>query len=90
LSFAAFDKTKLPFTPQLTELGIKSLGIYLANSPAIFIVSAIIYHKIPWLLGQPFLYQGLLFLFGLGVPLLLMSISIRLSVTRPGYRYVFG
>jgi probable poly-beta-1,6-N-acetyl-D-glucosamine export protein len=91
VTFAAFaDKGKLPLGSQLTELGVKSLGIYLANSPVIYVVSSLIYNKIPWLLGQPFLYQGLLFIFGLGVPLLLMSISIRWPVTRSGYRYVFG
>lgn len=91
LTFAAFaEKTRLPYSSQLTELGVKSLGIYLANTPAIFVVSAIIYHKIPWILGQPLLYQAILFVFGLGVPLLLMSVSLRWPVTRPGYRYVFG
>ncbi|MCI0399372.1 MAG: acyltransferase [Chloroflexi bacterium] len=34
LTFIAFDKARLPYSSQLTELGIKSLGIYLANSPA--------------------------------------------------------
>jgi hypothetical protein len=90
-TFAAFaDKARLPYSGQLTELGVKSLGIYLANSPVIYIVSSLIYNLLPWLLGQPFLYQSVLFIFGLGVPLLLMSISIRLPITRPGYRYVFG
>ncbi|MFZ0544607.1 MAG: acyltransferase [Candidatus Promineifilaceae bacterium] len=90
LVFIAYDKAKYPLKSQLTDLGIKSLGIYLVNTPAIFVISALIYHKLPWIMGQPILYQGLLFIFGLGVPLLLMSIIIKLPIIRPSYRFLFG
>ncbi len=90
LVFIAYEKVNYPFKARLTEMGVKSLGIYLVNAPAMFIASAIMYHKIPWFLGQPLLYQGILFLVGLGVPLLLMSITFKWPVIRPGYRLLFG
>jgi Acyltransferase family len=90
LVFIAYDKVRYPFQAGLNNLGIKSLGIYLVNTPAIFVASAIMYHKLPWMLGQPLLYQGTLFLVGLGVPLLLMSITFRWPVIRPSYRFLFG
>ena len=90
LVFIAYDKTQYPFKAQLTDLGVKSLGIYLVNTPAIFVVSGLIYHRLPWILGQPLLYQGILFIVGLGVPVLLMSITFKLPVVRPGYRFLFG
>jgi surface polysaccharide O-acyltransferase-like enzyme len=90
LTFAAFDKTRLPYNNRLNELGVKSLGIYLVNAPAIYVASSLMYHLTPWILGQPILYQGLLFLVGLGVPLLLMAVTFKWPVTRLGYRYLFG
>jgi hypothetical protein len=90
LAFIAYDKVNYPFKATLTDLGVKSLGIYLVNAPAMFIASAIMYHRLPWILGQPLLYQGILFIVGLSVPLLLMSLTFRWPVIRPTYRFLFG
>lgn len=90
LVFIAHDKTQYPFKAQLTDLGVKSLGIYLVNTPAIFVVSAVFYHWLPWVMGQPLLYQGSLFIAGLAAPMLLMSFTFKLPVIRLGYRFLFG
>lgn len=90
LTFIAYEKVHYPFKAGLSDLGVKSLGIYLVNAPAMYITSTLIYHFSPWLLGQSFLYQSILFLVGLAVPLLLMSITFKLPAVRPGFRYLFG
>jgi surface polysaccharide O-acyltransferase-like enzyme len=90
LTFITYEKFKYPFKAGLTELGIKSLGIYLVNAPAMHIISTLIYHFLPALLGQALLYQAILFLVGLTVPLLLMSLTFKLPIIKPGYRFIFG
>lgn len=88
--FIAYDKVNYPLKAGFTDFGIKSLGIYLVNTPAIFVTSAIIYHKLPWIMGQMFLYVGILFVVGLAAPLLLMWLVSKWSVVRPTYRFLFG
>jgi hypothetical protein len=90
LTFIAYSKTNYPAQATLSDLGVKSLGIYLVNTPAMYLASALIYHQLPWVLGQPLLYQGTLFVVGFATPLLLMSITVKTPVFRPGYRRIFG
>jgi membrane-bound acyltransferase YfiQ involved in biofilm formation len=89
LCFLAFSHVRLPFAKSLTEIGSKSMGIYLANIPAIYVVAVAMYHLTPWALGNQIIYQAVLIAAGLGGPLLLMQIARR-SRARPLYRYVFG
>lgn len=89
LTFLAFDKVKWPFEKQLNHLGTLSLGVYLANTPVIYIVSSMMYHLIPWIIGVQILYQPILILLGLGIPVLLMSIVSK-SPARRYYQVVFG
>ncbi|MBK8900846.1 MAG: acyltransferase family protein [Anaerolineaceae bacterium] len=89
LCFIAFDRIPVPFFKELTQLGTKSLGIYMGNIPAIYVVAVLIYHLIPWILDNQLIYQTVLIAAGLGGPLLLMTI-VRKSMLRPLYRYMFG
>jgi hypothetical protein len=74
---------------QVTDLGAKSLGIYMANIPAIYLTALVMYHLTPRLLGYQFIYIAILFVAGLFGPLLLMSI-VRRTPMRRFYRYLFG
>lgn len=89
LVLLGFEKTKLPLEKQLSDIGVVSLGIYLVNTPAIYVTSTLIYKFAPWLLGQQILYQPIVTAAGLFVPLLLM----RLFRQPPLKRYsplIFG
>ena len=58
----------------LSDIGVVSLGIYLVNTPAIYVTSTLIYKFAPWLLGQQILYQPIVTAAGLFVPLLLLRL----------------
>lgn len=87
--FLAFENFTPPLSKQLLELGAKSLGIYLVNIPAIYVIAVLMYRWTPWLLGQQFLYQAVLISVGTALPLLLMEL-VRRSPARGYYRYLFG
>ncbi|MCA9897645.1 MAG: acyltransferase [Anaerolineales bacterium] len=70
----AFDKVKLPFEKKLGEFGTISLGIYLVNTPAIYLTSSLIYKQAPAVLGRQILYQPILTAAGLFVPFLLIKL----------------
>ncbi len=89
LCFLAFEDVSLPFSRPLSELGTRSLGIYLVNIPAIYVVAVLLYDLAPWTLGNQVVYQTLLIAAGLGGPILLMEL-MRRSKIRGAYRYVFG
>ena len=74
LVLLAFDKGKLPLEKELGKLGVMSLGIYLVNTPAIYITSSLLYKFTPWVLGRQILYQPILTAAGLFIPLLLMKL----------------
>ena len=88
-SVLAFKDVSIPFSRQLSNLSTKSLGIYMANLPFIYVVASLMYHLTPWLLGVYPLYLIILFIVGTAGPLVLMQ-SVRLSPVRMGYRYLFG
>lgn len=85
----SLEEGSLKFPKFVTDLGAKSLGIYMANIPAIYVTALIMYHFIPVLLGQYLLYALILFAAGLGLPILFMWI-IRKTPLRVTYRYWFG
>jgi peptidoglycan/LPS O-acetylase OafA/YrhL len=89
LCILAFNDISLPFSKQISELGSKSLGIYLANIPVIYIFSVIMYEEAPWMLSNQFVYQTILVFVGLAIPLLLMSLAKR-TPARKVYRYIYG
>jgi peptidoglycan/LPS O-acetylase OafA/YrhL len=89
LWFLALEREALPFPESLSNLGARSLGIYLGNIPFIYVVAVFMYHVTPWMLGRQFFYQAILFSVGLFGPLLLMF-AVRKSPVRGLYRYIFG
>lgn len=89
LCFLAYEKVKIPFSNKFSQLGGKSLGIYLAHGLIMFIVAAILYKFTPWVLGRQVLYQVVLIVFGLGVSLIAMQIVSKTRL-RGIYHYIFG
>jgi peptidoglycan/LPS O-acetylase OafA/YrhL len=88
-AFLAFDGTKMPFTKQISELGSRSLGIYLMNIPVIYVAAVLMYRFTPKLLGNQIVYQFILVTLGLLVPLLAMR-WVSKSRFRWAYKYLFG
>lgn len=89
LSILAFDKIPLPYPQKIANLGGKSLGIYFANTPILYIVASLMYYFTPTILGMPLVYQIILITTGLGGSLLLMTI-VKRSPVRKAYPYIFG
>jgi len=89
LCFLAFDKVSIPFSRELGEVGTRSLGVYLVHSQVLALVSRIAYHVAPWILACQALFQPMLIVLGLGIPLLLMAVVDR-SPARRVYRHLFG
>lgn len=89
LCFLAYDSLALPFGKWLSGLGSKSLGVYLAHGPVMYLVATLLYKVAPWMLGMQMLYQGVLIVCGLGVPLIVMEIFSRTQL-RFTYHYIFG
>jgi fucose 4-O-acetylase-like acetyltransferase len=89
VSYLAFDKVPLPFAHQIGDLGGKSYGIYLTHALVIEYTARIIYRIYPSLLGNQFLFQPLLIIVGLGMPLLMMAV-VKKSPLRAAYTYLFG
>ncbi len=89
LAYLAFEKTTIPYSKQLSDLGTKSFGIYLAHAPIMEYIARIIYHIAPLLLAYQILFQPTLIVLGLGIPLLLMM-AVAKSPVRRYYQYIFG
>ena len=89
LSFLSFDKISIPRSKNISEIGSKSFGIYLAHSPVLEYASRGIYNLIPWVLGYQILFQPILIILGLGIPFGLMKLLER-SPARRAYTYIFG
>jgi fucose 4-O-acetylase-like acetyltransferase len=89
LCFVAFDTIYRPFADTMSKLSNRSFGIYIVHSPVMEVVARGLYHLAPFVLGYQLIFQPLLLLFGLGVPLMLMLLVER-SPARGYYRYLFG
>jgi surface polysaccharide O-acyltransferase-like enzyme len=89
LSFLAYADVRLPFSSSLLALGSRSYGIYLAHGLVMEFLARGLYHFAPWILGQQVLFQPILIVVGLLVPITLMSVVSR-SPSRGLYGYVFG
>lgn len=89
LWFLTIDMNELSFSDKLSNLGARSLGIYLGNIPFIYVVAVFMYRETPWLLGHQLFYQAILLSVGLFGPLLLMA-AVRKTPARRWYRYIFG
>lgn len=89
LCFLAYDSVSLPFGKWLAELGSRSLGVYLAHGPVMYLVATLLYKATPWMLGMQVLYQGILIIGGLGIPLMVMEFFVRTQL-RFAYHFIFG
>lgn len=89
LCYLSFTDRSLPLSSELSHIGARSLGIYMANIPFVYVVAVIMYRLTPALLGYQIIYWLILVIAGLGGPLLLME-TVRRTPTRVQYRYLFG
>jgi peptidoglycan/LPS O-acetylase OafA/YrhL len=89
LGFISLRKFKLPDYLFLPKLGARSFGVYLIHSPVLRFTARIVYHILPPLLAYQMLFQPLLIIMGLGIPLLLMAFVNR-SPGRRYYEFAFG
>lgn len=90
LALISIDIAASPVKSFIQTLGSQSLGIYLANIPSIYAVALLMYHLTPWALEIQVIYQVVLTIAGLAIPLLLMRMVRSLNSLRPSYRYIFG
>ena len=89
MSFLAFEDAALPLPSQFSELGARSYGIYLVHSLVLIVVAKLIYHFVPVILGYQILFQPMLVISGLAVPVILMEFVYK-SRLKPYYEYLFG
>jgi peptidoglycan/LPS O-acetylase OafA/YrhL len=89
LGYLAFDEFTPPFPKQLEIVGGLSYGIYLTHWSVQEYISKFIYHLLPWVISYQIIMQPILIVFGLGLPILLMTI-VKRSPARYYYRYLFG
>lgn len=87
--FVAHSKIKYPYDKQLSDLGTKSFGVYLIHTIVLAYTARIIYHVVPWILGHQIIFQPILWVMGLSIPLLLMAF-VKRSPARKYYHYLFG
>jgi surface polysaccharide O-acyltransferase-like enzyme len=88
-TFIGFDFVRLPLAKQAKELAGKSFGVYLSHTLVLIGVSRLVYHFLPALLPIQIIFQPLLYVTGLGIPLILMELTQRTPLKR-AYAYVFG
>jgi peptidoglycan/LPS O-acetylase OafA/YrhL len=89
IAFLGLEQVALPEMKAISQIGTKSFGVYLVHSLALIYTAKLVYHFAPALLGVQCVFQPLLYLAGLGIPLLLMEIVAR-SPARRFYSYLFG
>jgi surface polysaccharide O-acyltransferase-like enzyme len=89
LCFLAFAQVSIPFSRTLYQLSKRSYGIYLLHPSIMEFVARVIRQITPSLLAHQILFVTLVFVAGLGIPLLLM-VAMTKSPGRRYYRYLFG
>lgn len=87
--FIGYDQIPIPQTKSLGQLGQKAYGIYLIHPIVLMLVAKAVYHFLPSILGMQYLFLPLLFLAGVGIPVLVMK-GISRSPLRKAYAYLFG
>jgi peptidoglycan/LPS O-acetylase OafA/YrhL len=79
----------LVWNGQISDLGVKSFGIYLVHYTAMEYVAKLIYQFAPMLLGMQVVFQSIILIIGFAVPLALMYI-VEKTFARRYFRYLFG
>lgn len=83
------ESKKLPLIKAFNFLGSKSYGVYLVHVPIMEIIARGIYLIAPWVLPNQLLFFVLIFIPGLGIPLLGMQLFSSPKF-KPIYGYLFG
>jgi peptidoglycan/LPS O-acetylase OafA/YrhL len=73
-SLISLDLSKLPYQKTLLRFGVQSFGIYLMHSMILMVSAKTIFHVLPSLLRQPVLFQVVLVILGVSVPLIVMKL----------------
>jgi peptidoglycan/LPS O-acetylase OafA/YrhL len=90
LCFVAFDGFAALNSSSIYQIGKHSFGIFLIHPLVIEFVARAIRKVAPWILAyQLLLFQPLLFIAAMGIPLFFMTTVARSSL-RKHYRYFFG
>jgi len=89
LFFISLDNARLPFARALQWLGTRSYGIYLLHFTVIIFVATVTAKFAPALLAHQILFQPLLLLTAIGLPVLFMT-GVANSPLRGLYSYLFG
>jgi peptidoglycan/LPS O-acetylase OafA/YrhL len=89
LVFISFDNSRLPFARALRWLGTRSYGIYLLHFTVLTFVARVTAKFAPALLAHQILFQPLLLLTSIGLPVLFMT-GVANSPLRKLYGYLFG
>ena len=89
LAFTNFAEVPPRTARLLNDLGSRSYGIYLLHYTIMEITAKVIYRFHPPLLANPWLLVPILFVLGLGIPILFMEI-FRRTPLRKVQRYLFG
>lgn len=88
-AFLGYYQVKIPYTRTLDDLGSKSFGIYLAHSPVMEYTARAVAVLAPALLAYQWFILSLMFVVGLGVPMMMMTAVNRIPIRRY-YKYLFG
>ena len=88
LAFLALDLKLSAFSRVVVRLGSVSFGVYLIHSKVLELVSRVVYHLAPQMLGLPLVFVPLLVVMGVGGPWLLIRI-VGNSPARRVSRYLF-
>jgi probable poly-beta-1,6-N-acetyl-D-glucosamine export protein len=70
-------------------LGQHSYGIFLIHYVVLLLAAKVIYHIAPVLLSNEFIYQPVLIILAIGIPVICMTL-IKRSPIQGAYRYLFG
>jgi peptidoglycan/LPS O-acetylase OafA/YrhL len=89
VGFISLDNLRLPFARALRWLGTRSYGIYLLHFTVLIFVARVTAKFAPALLAHQILFQPLLLLTGIGLPVLFMT-GVASSPFRKLYSYLFG
>jgi len=85
----AFEGFALPFPTALGRLGSKTYGVYLLHPKIMEVVARLIYHLLPLVLAFEILFQPILIVSSLAIPLGVMA-AVNRSRARRFYRWLFG
>ena len=89
LALLSLMDKKVPFASMVSDVGVKSFGIYLVHVPAMEYFNRAVYHLAPNMLAFQSVLMVLSVAVGLDGPLLLMVLVRRSSLKRL-YSYIFG